>query len=74
MNQAHVAEKNWYYAPSYLCFGCVFGKWGKPNSLQDLQEHQLLYFGAAKRGRWPLISTATRKTYPIEFTPALNSQ
>ena len=73
LTQAHVAEKIGIMRHHICASAAYLAKWGKPNSLQDLQEHRLLHFGAAKRGRWPLISTATRKTYPIEFTPALNS-
>lgn len=73
LNQALVAEKIGIMRHHICASAAYLAKWGKPNNLQALQEHQLLHFGAAKRGRWPLISTATHKTYPIEFTPALNS-
>jgi len=60
LNQANVAAKICIMRHHICASAAYLAKWGKPNSLQDLQAHRLLYIGAAKRGRWPLISMATR--------------
>ena len=54
-------------SPEYL------EKHGTPKSLEDLQFHKLLYFGAAKRGSWKLISQTTKNQELVEFAPSLNS-
>ncbi|MEM6660967.1 MAG: LysR family transcriptional regulator [Pseudomonadota bacterium] len=44
---------------------------GLPNGLDDLPDHPLLYFGAARRAQWAFKERG--KSRMVEFKPALNS-
>ncbi len=57
-------------SPNYLDINSV------PRNLEDLESHQLLHFGTARRGAWNFIQgkeSGKRKTSPLEFSPYLNS-
>lgn len=53
-------------APSYLA------KRGTPKSLQDLQDHDLLQFGSARRSSWSFLDV-NGKEHSVEFQAFLNS-
>lgn len=53
-------------SPSYLAEN------GEPECLNDLRDHTLLHFGAARRATWDFINQAG-KPETIEFQPSLNS-
>lgn len=53
-------------SPNYLDI------YSTPANLEDLRNHNLLYFGTARRGTWKFISDKG-KTTQLEFSPYLNS-
>lgn len=55
-----------YAGPHY------FETHAKPMCLDDLRDHNLLYFGSARRTVWDFV-TAKGKPWQIEFQPFLNS-
>ncbi len=55
-----------YASPSY------FGRIPEPQSLDDLRQHQLLHFGAARRAMWALLSDKDQPQL-FDFHPFLNS-
>lgn len=55
-----------FAAPSYLA------RRGTPKKLQDLQTHDLLQFGSARRSKWLFIDSSGRE-HSVEFQAFLNS-
>lgn len=44
---------------------------GKPETVDDLKQHALLYYGSARRAQWSFARD--KETYSLDFKPALNS-